>query len=67
MRGINLVPYQFMEAEFALAIRGYLAQMSRIGLIRYNKVEQLAYWLNVHNAAVVLNILEAYPIDELVI
>lgn len=65
MKGVNIVPYKYFKEEFDLFIRSYLRKMSRIPIHHYNRKEQLAFWLNVRNAAVMHVIYEEYPVGSL--
>lgn len=64
LKGVALVPYKYFRPEFDFYIRSYLRKMSEIEIRKYNRKEQLAYWLNLHNAAVMHVIYEEYPVDS---
>lgn len=64
LKGVNLVTYKYFKPEFVYFIRSYLDSMSDVPILSYRKDEQLAYWLNVHNALVVLKIYEEYPVES---
>lgn len=65
LKGVNLVGYKYFKPEFVYYIRNYLENMSKMPISSYTRNEQLAFWLNIHNAAVILKIYEHYPADSI--
>jgi hypothetical protein len=56
--GINLVRYRQFAASESGVLVDYLAAMQAIDPRRYNRAEQMAYWINVYNAATVQVVLD---------
>jgi len=65
MKGINFIPYDQIKPELAYFLGSYLNAMSRIDISNFNRNEQLAFWLNVHNAAVITRLYKDYPLDSI--
>ena len=61
----NRVVYHLMDEPYEQAVHEFRVAMEalpdRIDFNALNRDEQLAYWLNLHNAAVIENILARYP------
>ena len=63
--GVNRFAYtQVSEADRG-ALDGYLAALSRTPISRYNRDEQLAFWVNLYNALTVQVVLEHYPVQTI--
>ncbi len=64
----NRVAFSFVDRNILQGISGYRADLERIGtdldLARLPRNEQLAYWLNLHNVAVVEALAKAYPLRD---
>ena len=43
----------------------YLLQLTRLSISRYNRHEQLAYWINLYNALTIAVVLEHYPVKSI--
>lgn len=59
------VNYQTWQAESMQTLRDWLQQLSPIDPKRLPLLQQLALWLNLYNALVILQVLERYPIDSI--
>lgn len=63
--GINLIDYPHLTEADLETLRHYINRMSKLDLRKYNRNEQLAYWINLYNALVVRMVAEYYPIDTI--
>lgn len=63
--GINLVDYPHVTKAERTLLKSYINRMSQIDITKYNRNEQLAYWLNLYNALVVKTIADYYPIETI--
>lgn len=62
---INLVDYAHMTQIDLNLLTDYLNSMTQININNYNRVEQLAYWINVYNALTVQTIANYYPVSSI--
>ena len=60
--GINRIAYATVTAADIDTLRSYLKAMQNIAISTYNRQEQLAYWINLYNAATVNIVLMHYPV-----
>jgi len=64
----NRIPYSQITSEFEQYITDYRKDLERIGtqtdIAKLSKNEQLAFWLNLHNVAMVEQLAKAYPLKE---
>jgi len=63
--GINRVAYAQVTAAEHSALRDYIKSLERIEIRGYRRDEQLAYWINLYNAATVSVVLEHYPVSSI--
>lgn len=60
------VSFSFLNEEYRGALREYREDLERIGtqidLTNMSRNEQLAYWFNLHNVALITEIAENYPV-----
>jgi len=63
--GSTRVRYDDVTAADRKALDGYLATLSGLDPRRLSRDAQLAYWINLYNAATVDLILDHYPIDSI--
>jgi hypothetical protein len=63
--GVNRVAYGAMSEKDDAALGRYLDQMRHVAISAYNRDEQLAYWINVYNAATVHLIRRHYPLKSI--
>ena len=70
MQGRNSVAFSYLTPEIRAALTEYRQDLERIGTERditsLPRNEQLAFWLNLHNVAVIEAIAGQYPITEVV-
>lgn len=63
--GVNRVRYGDVSAADREALQRYLTMLQAVEVSTLNRDEQLAYWLNLYNAATVELILANYPLDSI--
>lgn len=62
---INLVDYANLSQKDIGLLKEYLKSMSEINIDNYNRQEQLAYWINIYNALIVLTVANYYPVTNI--
>jgi hypothetical protein len=62
---IHRVAYGEVTPADREALDAYLGRLSSTAISRYDRAEQLAYWINLYNALVVDTVLEHYPIASI--
>lgn len=62
---VHRVAYGEVTPADREALRAYLARLSDTPVSRYDRPEQLAYWINLYNALAVETVLEHYPIASI--
>ena len=62
---INRIAYGAVSSAAARKLDEYLAQLSAVAISRYNRQEQLAYWINFYNALTVKVVLDHYPVESI--
>jgi len=64
----NRVTFDYINDGFAQGLKDYRRELEDIGtrldIATLGKKEQLAYWFNLHNVALLEKIAESYPIDR---
>lgn len=63
--GINRVSYAQVSAEERRVLLDYINSLERIEIRGYRRDEQLAFWINLYNAATVSVVLENYPVTSI--
>jgi len=63
--GVNLVDYRGFSPRDRASLAGYLDALARVPISRFNRDEQLAYWINLYNALTVRVILDHFPVDSI--
>lgn len=63
--GVNRVDYGAVTSPGRALLDGYVAALERVEVSRLNRDEQLAYWINLYNAATVQLIVDNYPVDSI--
>ena len=63
--GIHRVRYGGVSGEAQSALAAYIRDLTALPISRYNRAEQLAYWINLYNAFTVKLILDYYPVDTI--
>jgi hypothetical protein len=62
---VNRVRYATVTAADRRALESYIAGLALVPITKYNRAEQLAYWINLYNATTVELVLEYYPIKSI--
>lgn len=62
---IHRVAYGEVTSADREALHAYLARLSSTPISRYNRTEQLAYWINLYNALAIETVLEHYPVASI--
>jgi len=63
--GVNRVAYRTVSPADRAALEAYIAQLEQIDITRLARKEQLAFWINLYNAATLRIILEHYPVASI--
>jgi len=63
--GINRVRYQDIRAEDQQLLKNYLQTLEGLAISTYNRKEQQAYWINLHNALTIDLILARFPVASI--
>ena len=63
--GINRLAYGRVTVADRKALAHYLEALSMIPISRYNRDQQLAYWINLYNALTVKVILDHFPVKSI--
>jgi hypothetical protein len=62
--GSQRVAYSAVTPADRRVLEGYIEQLANVPISRYNRTEQLAYWINLYNALMVRLVLDHYPIGS---
>ncbi len=62
---INLVRYEKLTPADLELLRDYIETLSQINIDNYNRREQLAYWINLHNALTIHTVAKYYPVTNI--
>jgi Protein of unknown function, DUF547 len=65
LSGINKFDYKSVSQADKNILKNYLKYLSNIEIIKLNKFEQLAYWINMYNALTIDVILDNYPVKTI--
>jgi hypothetical protein len=63
--GVDRVPYADVSSADRQALQDYLDRLQAVEVSGLNRDEQIAYWINLYNAATVDLILDNYPVDSI--
>lgn len=63
--GINSFDYKSVSSGDKKALKNYLDYLADIKITKFNKDEQMAYWINMYNALTIDTILDKYPVDSI--
>ena len=63
--GVVLVDYAGVSEEGAAALRAYVASLESARPVSLSRDDQLAFWINLYNAATIVLILEHYPVASI--
>ena len=62
---LNRVRYGAVSAADRTVLDEYVQALQSVAISEYNRDEQLAYWINLYNAATIKLILDHYPLDSI--
>ena len=63
--GINLVRYSLVTKQDKLLLKEYIRQLESVPISRYQREEQLPFWINLYNAVIIDLILDRYPVKSI--
>ena len=63
--GINRVAYGEVDGAGRRALAGYLDRLQQVAVDKLARAEQLAFWINLYNAATVKVVLDHYPVRSI--
>ena len=63
--GINRVAYAGFSAADSAALDQYLGDLAATPISRFDRPEQMAYWINLYNALTLRVVLDHYPVDSI--
>jgi hypothetical protein len=63
--GVHRVAYGQVTPADRAALDGYIDRLAAVPIGRYNRAEQMAYWINLYNALTVRLVLDNYPIASI--
>ena len=63
--GVNRVAYGRVTGDDRRALYEYLVALRLTSIERFNRAEQLAYWINLYNALTVRLVLEFHPVNSI--
>ena len=63
--GVHRMAYGKVNDRDRRLLAGYIHAMSEVDITAYRRSEQLAYWINLHNALMVKLVLDSYPIASI--
>jgi hypothetical protein len=63
--GIHRLDYARVTSEDRRALEAYLQRLQAVSISTHNRAEQLAYWVNLYNAATVKLVLDRYPVASI--
>jgi hypothetical protein len=63
--GIHLIDYAELKQEDIQQLNNYITYLSTINISKYNRKEQLAFWLNLYNALTVKLLATHYPVPTI--
>lgn len=63
--GVNRVHYSAVTPADRARLREWLASMQAVDVRRLTRAQQMAYWINLYNAATLDVVLDAYPVSSI--
>lgn len=63
--GVNRVAYAKVRSSDKAVLDRYVKNLTEVPISRYNRDEQLAYWINLYNALTVKVVLDYYPVQSI--
>jgi len=64
-RKVNLVKYTEVTADDKPELDAYIDYLQSIPITKYNRDEQIAYWMNLYNSTTVKLVLEHWPVESI--
>ncbi len=64
-QGVNRLDYGAVTAEDRARLTAYLGALQQVRPATLTRDQQLAFWINLYNAATVDTVLDAYPVDSI--
>lgn len=63
--GVNLVDYRGFSTADRAGLNRYIGSLAGVPISRFQRDEQLAYWINFYNALTVDVVLDNFPVDSI--
>ena len=63
--GVARIPYGDVTAETKRALTAFIASLEQTDVTKLTRPQQLAFWINLYNAATVRLVLENYPVKSI--
>lgn len=63
--GVNRVDYKALAGAEAAALDRIVDGFAAVEISRFNRAEQLAYWINLYNAVTLQTVAAHYPVDSI--
>jgi hypothetical protein len=63
--GVNRIDYANVPRAERAGLKSYMDFLSAVPISRYNRFEQLAYWINLYNALTVRLVIEHSPVESI--
>ena len=63
--GVNRFDYAAVSDEDRLRLKDYLRSLGNLDIEKYDQDEQIAFWMNLYNAAIVDLVLDNAPVDSI--
>ena len=63
--GINRVAYGQVSKEVRETLSTYIKKLTTIAISRFNRSEQLVFWINLYNSLTIIVILDHYPVASI--
>lgn len=64
-QGVNLVDYRGFSTADRTMLADYIAHLAGVPISRFDRDQQLAYWINLYNALTVQVVLDHHPVDSI--
>lgn len=62
---LNVIDYGRVSSADQAALSGYVDALAATPITRFNRNQQLAYWINLYNALTTKVVLDHYPVDSI--
>ncbi len=63
--GVNLVNYREFSSRDRASLANYVDYLESVQISRFNRDEQLAYWVNLYNALTIQVVVSHFPVDSI--